>query len=63
MNFHFEDIVYAYDFVEKSRGSVNESILFFRQGCGPTLGIQPRVIARKLCDPMSVTKLAFSIQH
>jgi len=30
------------------RGSVNESKHFFRQGCGTTLGVQPRVIARKL---------------
>ena len=30
------------------RGSVNESKHFFRQWCGTTLGVQPRVIARKL---------------
>ena len=29
-------------------GSVKESILFFRQGCGTTLGVQPRAILRKL---------------
>ena len=31
-----------------TRVRVKESILFFRQGCGPTLGVQPRAIARKL---------------
>ena len=27
--------------LEPARGSVKESILFFRQGCGTTLGVQP----------------------
>ena len=30
------------------RVRVNESILFFRQGCGTMLGVQPRAILRKL---------------
>ena len=30
------------------RVRVNESKLFFRQGCGTMLGVQPRAILRKL---------------
>ena len=39
---------YGLEVIRSLWGSVKESILFFRQGCGTTLGVQPCSISRKL---------------